>query len=547
MLEDMIDKKIAGIAMLPIQRVSNKNTNQVVDAGKPTAKSIYNKVIYKYDSKGNPILNKFGEKEFQQTQQPFEMDFLVPLDRNSVKNEIDQLLPKSKKQVAVNSKAAAERKFKIYRYSVDEITNENTAKNRKSLDDLQELVEKFAKDNSVTVPQDLLNAIEAKRNSFKTLQNVEVLDGTISKYKKLSKNSAARVDDINKLLDETKSELSFEGIDLRDNSAFVKNQLASDDTEFIRYFKKHDTYKNSTALPTVGQINAIQAMLRSGLIDSVEMDDIVTMANASEIIHDGVIRIQYLKVNSDTNAEAKKLAEYQKTIFTLINLTRDIETNQAIANTLESALKDAKDNEVAKAVKNLDLEILSTQNQIDGKFTTDYQRKKLTERLQDLVNFKETLASAYAFIPADVGADIADQKVNEEEGEILLFEIPTVKEKLAIGDIVYSKKRNNNKKYTVTNVTDKNVMLVDENNKKSTVKIDTFDNNYYTSKEMNTGKPDTGYELEDVEKNIINKSQETVDGFMKDTKALDKAKSESDKKKQSDIENDLINQIKSCQ
>ena len=547
MLEDMIDKKVAGIAMLPIQRVSNKNTNQVVDAGKPTAKSIYNKVIYKYDSKGNPILNKFGEKEFQQTQQPFEIDFLVPLDRNSVKNEIDQLLPKSKKQVAVNSKAAAERKFKIYRYSLDEITNENTAKNRKSLDDLQELVEKFAKDNSVTVPQDLLNAIEAKRNSFKTLQNIEVLDGTISKYKKLSKNSAARVDDINKLLDETKSELSFEGIDLRDNSAFVKNQLASDDTEFIRYFEKHDTYKNSTALPTVGQINAIQAMLRSGLIDSVEMDDIVTMANASEIIHDGVIRIQYLKVNSDTNAEAKKLAEYQKTIFTLINLTRDIETNQAIANTLESALKDAKNNEVAKAVKNLDLEILSTQNQIDGKFTTDYQRKKLTERLQDLVNFKETLASAYAFIPADVGADIADQKVNEEEGEILLFEIPTVKEKLAIGDIVYSKKRNNNKKYTVTNVTDKNVMLVDENNKKSTVKIDTFDNNYYTSKEMNTGKPDTGYELEDAEKNIINQSQETVDGFMKDTAALDKAKSESDKKKQSDIENDLINQIKSCQ
>jgi hypothetical protein len=547
MLEDMIDKKVAGIAMLPIQRVSNKNTNQVVDAGKPTAKSIYNKVIYKYDSKGNPILNKFGEKEFQQTQQAFEIDFLVPLDRNSVKNEIDQLLPKSKKQVSVNSKAAAERKFKIYRYSLDEITNENTAQNRQSLKDLEELIEKFANENSVTVPQDLLNAIEAKRNSFKTLQNIEVLDGTISKYKKLSKNSAARVDDINKLLDETKSELSFKGIDLRDDSPFVKNQLASGDEQFIEYFNKHNTYKNSKALPTVGQINAIQAMLRSGLIDSVEIDDIVTMANASEIIHDGVIRIQYLKVNSDTNAEAKKLAEYQKTIFTLINLTRDIETNQAIANTLESALKDAKNNEVAKAVKNLDLEILSTQNQIDGKFTTDYQRKKLTERLQDLVNFKETLASAYAFIPADVGADIADQKVNEEEGEILLFEIPTVKEKLAIGDIVYSKKRNNNKKYTVTNVTDKNVMLVDENNKKSTVKIDTFDNNYYTSKEMNTGKPDTGYELEDAEKNIINQSQETVDGFMKDTAALDKAKSESDKKKQSDIENDLINQIKSCQ
>ena len=535
MLEDMIDKKVAGIAMLPIQRVSNKNTNQVVDAGKLTAKSIYNKVIYKYDSKGNPILNKFGEKEFQQTQQPFEIDFLVPLDRNSVKNEIDQLLPKSK-----------ERKFKIYRYSLDEITNENTAKNRKSLDDLQELVEKFAKDNSVTVPQDLLNAIEAKRNSFKTLQNIEVLDGTITKYKKLSKNSAARVDDINKLLDETKSELSFKGIDLKDDSPFVKNQLASEDTEFIRYFEKHNSYKNSTALPTVGQINAIQAMLRSGLIDSVEIDDIVTMANASEIIHDGVIRIQYLKVNSDTNAEAKKLAEYQKTIFTLINLTRDIETNQDIANTLESALKDAQNNEVAKAVKNLDLEILSTQNQIDGRFTTDYQRKKLNERLQDLVNFKETLASAYAFIPADVGADIADQKINEEEGEILLFEIPTVKEKLKIGDIVYSKKRNNNKKYRVTNVTDKNVMLVDEDNKKSTVKINTFDNNYYTSKEMNTGKPDTGYELEDTEKNIISKSQETVDGFMKDATALDKAKSESDKKEQSVIENALITQIIKC-
>ena len=90
-------------------------------------------------------------------------------------------------------------------------------------------------------------------------------------------------------------------------------------------------------------------------------------------------------------------------------------------------------------------------------------------------------------------------------------------------------------------------MIVDENNKKSTVKIDTFGNNYYTSQEMNTGKPDAGYELQDIEQNIINQSQKTVDDFIQDSAALDKAKAEADKAKQSDIEDDLLNQIKNCQ
>ena len=73
------------------------------------------------------------------------------------------------------------------------------------------------------------------------------------------------------------------------------------------------------------------------------------------------------------------------------------------------------------------------------------------------------------------------------------------------------------------------------------------DNNYYTSQEMNTGKPDAGYELQDTEQNIINQSQKTVDDFIQDSAALDKAKAEADKAKQSDIEDDLLNQIKNCQ
>ena len=547
MLEDQIDKRVAGIAMLPIQRTSNKNTNQVVSAGKPTARTMYNKVVYKYDDKGNPVLNKFGEKQFEQTKIPFEIDFLVPLDRNSVKNELEQLLPRSATQMQPGSKSAAEKKFKIFKNNLETITDENSPKNRKRLADLEKLVEDFSKENNVPIPQDLKDALDAKSTTFRAYRNKEVLDSIINKYNKISKNSASVLEEKTKELEETKSEMSFDDIDLSDKSPFVLAQLASDDDVFIEYFKKHEKFKLSTSKPSVGQINAIQAMITSGLVEPIEVDDILTMAEASEIIHDGVIRIQYLKVNSKTNAEARKLSEYQRTIFSLLSLTRSVQSNKAVADVLSNALEDANNGNIAEAVKNVDLEILSTKNQIDSEFTTNYQKKNLNDRLEDLENFKDALASTYAFAPSEVGPEILDQKVEEDEGVSILFEIPTVKPKFSIGDKVYSKKRNNNKEYKIVNITEKNVMIVDENNKKSTVKIDTFGNNYYTSQEMNTGKPDAGYELQDTEQNIINQSQKTVDDFIQDSAALDKAKAEADKAKQSDIEDDLLNQIKNCQ
>jgi hypothetical protein len=539
MLEDQIDKRVAGIAMLPIQRTSNKNTNQVVSAGKPTARTMYNKVVYKYDDKGNPVLNKFGEKQFEQTRLPFEIDFLVPLDRNSVKNELNQLLS--------DSESAEEKKFRIFKNNLKAITDENSSMNRKLLTDLEKLVEDFSKENNIPIPQDLKDALDAKSTTFRPYRNKEVLDSTINKYNEISKNSATILEEKTKKLEETKSEMSFDDIDLSDKSPFVLAQLASDDDVFIEYFKKHEKFKLKTSKPTVGQINAIQAMITSGLVEPIEVDDILTMAEASEIIHDGVIRIQYLKVNSETNAEARKLSEYQRTIFSLLSLTRSVQSNKAVADVLSNALEDANNGNIAEAVKNVDLEILSTKNQIDSEFTTNYQKKNLNDRLEDLENFKDALASTYAFAPSEVGPEILDQKVEEDEGVSILFEIPTVKPKFSIGDKVYSKKRNNNKEYTIVNITEKNVMIVDENNKKSTVKIDTFGNNYYTSQEMNTGKPDAGYELQDTEQNIINQSQKTVDDFIQDSAALDKAKAEADKAKQSDIEDDLLNQIKNCQ
>jgi hypothetical protein len=547
MLEDMMDRRVAGIAMLPIQRTSNKNTNQVVSAGKPTARTMYNKVVYKYDDKGNPVLNKFGEKQFEQTKIPFEIDFLVPLDRNSVKNELEQLLPRSETQMQPGSKSAAEKKFRIFKNNLETITDENSPKNRKRLADLEKLVEDFSKENNVPIPQDLKDALDAKSTTFRAYRNKEVLDSIINKYNKISKNSATVLEEKTKELEETKSEMSFDDIDLSDKSPFVLAQLASDDDVFIEHFKKHEKFKLSTSKPSVGQINAIQAMITSGLVEPIEVDDILTMAEASEIIHDGVIRIQYLKVNSETNAEARKLSEYQRTIFSLLSLTKSVQSNKAVADVLSNALEDANNGNIAEAVKNVDLEILSTKNQIDSEFTTNYQKKNLNDRLEDLENFKDALASIYAFAPSEVGPEILDQKVEEDEGVSILFEIPTVKPKFSIGDKVYSKKRNNNKEYKIVNITEKNVMIVDENNKKSTVKIDTFGNNYYTSQEMNTGKPDAGYELQDTEQNIINQSQKTVDDFIQDSAALDKAKAEADKAKQSDIEDDLLNQIKNCQ
>jgi hypothetical protein len=539
MLEDQIDKRVAGIAMLPIQRTSNKNTNQVVSAGKPTARTMYNKVVYKYDDKGNPVLNKFGEKQFEQTRLPFEIDFLVPLDRNSVKNELNQLLS--------DSESAEEKKFRIFKNNLKAITDENSSMNRKLLTDLEKLVEDFSKENNIPIPQDLKDALDAKSTTFRPYRNKEVLDSTINKYNEISKNSATILEEKTKKLEETKAEMSFDNIDLSDKSPFVLAQLASDDDVFIEHFKKHEKFKLKTSKPTVGQINAIQAMITSGLVEPIEVDDILTMAEASEIIHDGVIRIQYLKVNSETNAEARKLSEYQRTIFYLLSLTRSVQSNKAVADVLSNALEDANNGNIAEAVKNVDLEILSTKNQIDSEFTTAYQKKDLKDRLEDLENFKDALASIYAFAPSEVGPEILDQKVEEDEGVSILFEIPTVKPKFSIGDKVYSKKRNNNKEYKIVNITEKNVMIVDENNKKSTVKIDTFGNNYYTSQEMNTGKPDAGYELQDTEQNIINQSQKTVDDFIQDSAALDKAKAEADKAKQSDIEDDLLNQIKNCQ
>lgn len=92
MLENMLGVK-AAVSLLPIERLSNKDTRQVTKAGRPNSPSIYKKLEYKKDADGNFVRTERGELDYTVKEGETASDMLIPLYPDTVADKINDLIP----------------------------------------------------------------------------------------------------------------------------------------------------------------------------------------------------------------------------------------------------------------------------------------------------------------------------------------------------------------------------------------------------------------------------------------------------------------------
>ena len=520
MLERMIDRKIAGVAMLPIQRRSNKETNQVIEVKKPINPDLYEELNYKRDADGKLILSTeidpktgkpFNEKQFEITQKKYKYDFLAPLYRESVQEEIDKLFGKKEGKLAPGAKRTLSRRYTLFRDVLNQISDEESKENIDKIRRAEKLINDAVKKDGITIPDDIVNLLAQKKQALRAYTGKEVIKSIIKDYKKDLSDTEKKLKDQKEELEKITSDISFDDIDksiLEDGSDFIEEQYGKDE-DFAFYYDKHDDFKEEDSKDAAeNQKLAILTMKASRLLTDQDIeDDLIdelTMADASELIHEGVKRIQYLKTETTDDA-AKKFKNYQSKVFYLATAMKNNANNLNILETLESAELNAEQGLMDVAYEQISRKIQNLENELNRKYTKEIRKKDINKELVKFNNFKEALALAYE-IPFDAFENIV-------EGEVIVDEYDNEIKK---GDKVYSRSSSDITPYTVKEVTSKNIVLEDEKGKEIKVEIGKFDEQYITESEMNAGETTPpGYNPTEGEKDILNKSQMSTDEFLR--------------------------------
>jgi hypothetical protein len=245
-----------------------------------------------------------------------------------------------------------------------------------------------------------------------------------------------------------------------------------------------------------------------------DLIDELTMADASELIHEGVKRIQYLKTET-TDAAAEKFKRYQSKIFYLATAMKNNANNLNILETLEAAEFNAEQGLMDLAYEQISKKIQNLEDELNRKYTKPSRRTDINKELVNFNKFKEALALAYE-IPIDIFENIV-----EEEEEVIEDEYDNV---IKVGDTVYSRTGTDTTPYTVKEITPKNYILKDPKGKEISVEISKFDEQYITESEMNAGETTPpGYNPTEGEKSVMQESQMSVDDFLRKAEE-DKAK-----------------------
>ena len=554
MLERMIDRKIAGLAMLAIQRASNKETNQVIEVKKPINPDLYEELNYKRDADGNIILSKeidpktgkpFNEKQFEKTKKKYKYDFLVPLYRESVQEEIDKLFGKKEGKLAPGAKRTLSRRYNLFRSALEQITDEESKANIDKIRRAEKLINDAVEKDGITIPDDIANLLAQKKQALRAYTGKEVIKSIIKDYKKDLSDTEKKLKDQKEELEKITSDISFDDIDksiLEDGSDFIEEQYGKD-KDFAFYYDKHEAFKEEDSKDAAeNQKLAILTMKASRLLTDQDIeDDLIdelTMADASELIHEGVKRIQYLKTETTDDA-AKKFKNYQNKIFYLATAMKNNANNLNILETLEAAELNAEQGLMDVAYEQISRKIQNLENELNRKYTKQSRKTEINKELVKFNNFKEALALAYE-IPIDIFENIA------EEGEVIEDEYDNV---IKVGDTVYSRTGTDTTPYTVKEVTSKNIILKPEKGNEIKVEIGKFDEQYITESEMNAGEiTPPEYNPTEGEKSIIEQSQMSVDDFLRNADE-DKAKAYQEGTSNTPVQNrkNLLDKTKDCQ
>jgi hypothetical protein len=547
MLENMIEAPVT-IALLPIERSSNAETNQMVTAGQPTNKAIYNTVEYEKNPDGSYKRNDIGQLVFKQTNDKA-YKYFIPLYRDSIQDKLNILFPQGAVKLIPGLESIAKKQMDSYKAQLDKVTAENTKANVKALDGIEKHMTEFAAKNNIAIPDELTNLIKLKRADLNKEGSMRVINNVINKYQRTKDNSQQNIDKITDKLSKLKTNVSFDEIDLDPYSEFIQKQLEEDE-QFESRFNTHEEYfANRTGEPTAGQLIAAETLHLSGILTDEEYNAITTdkynSSEVSELIHESVKRIQYLKVNSATDKQAAELADYQREIFNLMFNTKWHASNVSTVSVLEDIKENLDQGNVKAAMDILDLELMKMEKLLNSPYIKDTEKKTVTTKITDFNAMKQAIVDMTGYVE-----EMFETPVDmEEEGELEEFESvgSELENNYPVGTKIY-KKNDNFDEYTVDKMNDDGtVVLADANGKLTTHRMDTLSRDYLTEQEMMGEKPeDASYETTPVEDSHLEESQGTVDEFITTPALKEKAHEEGMKQSIASIEKELIKQIKIC-
>ena len=467
------------IGLLPIERESDKETDQIISAKKPLAAGLAKEVIYEFDDEGKVKKNKFkdpkGDKDFEE--KIFKPgpnnainDVFIPLSLESVAEEIDDLLaPKDDKGA---------QSFSFESPDIKKTSQE----------------EQLLKTKNAVIINSYIRDLENSQESLNKLENI-LKSITIPDISNIAIGNAFIADRL---------KISEEG-----------------DNKFKNYYDKHKSFEESTKPPHENQLMAAKILNATKIITDVEYQSIesqdLNMAEVSELIHNAVIRIEYLIANDTSNAQEFKV--YQKTLFSYMGQSSFHMNLQDTVNVLGNLNKENYNSLLTN-------EILKLTNKLQYA-KIDFQKKNIERSIEKLTNLKDNLLSLY--------------------GE--------VKEEFVSPIEVNSRYFKNNKDYTQVTV-----MKVDgdkitikgnrKNSKESIVSTKDLLNKelYLTSEDIDKLKSEEStYEANESEKIILKEVQNTTETFINSTEDKNKATEIGLKDTIENIETDLLTEIKNCQ
>ena len=466
------------IGLLPIERESDKETDQIISAKKPLAVGLAKEVIYEFDDEGKVKKNKFkdpkGDKDFEE--KIFKPgpnnainDVFIPLSLESVAEEIDDLLaPKDDKGAQSFSFESPDIK----------LTSQE---------------ENLLKTKNAVIINSYIRDLENSQESLNKLENI-LKSITIPDISNIAIGNAFIADRL---------KISEEG-----------------DNKFKNYYDKHKSFEESTKPPHENQLMAAKILNATKIITDVEYQSIesqdLNMAEVSELIHNAVIRIEYLIANDTSNAQEFKV--YQKTLFSYMGQSSFHMNLQDTVNVLGNLNKENYNSLLTN-------EILKLTNKLQYA-KIDFQKKNIERSIEKLTNLKDNLLSLYGEVKEEFVSPIEVNsryfKNNKDYTQVTVMKVD--------GDKITIKGNRKNSKETIVSTKD---LL----NKEL----------YLTSEDIDILKSEeSNYEANESEKIILKEVQNTTETFINSTEDKNKATEIGLNDNITKIEDALLTKIKNC-
>ena len=541
MLERMIDYPVAGTALLPIQRSSNKETNQMTSAGKPTSMSVYYDMTFQKDKSGKYARNEFGEL-IGKTGTTRYSDWMIPLYKETVQDKLDILFPPKAVKFAPGQKQKANKRFNSFLVDLQSITDVDSAENVKALNKIEKDINDFAKVNNMEIPDNVKEALAEKKKALGQVLSANLIDKITTKYKNRAAKSKSDVDVLAAKLAKIKTTVSFDDIDLDATSSFIKEQLEADD-EFAERYMIHDNYFiDKTYAPTIGQLVATDTLHKSGILTDEEFESIeykdMNSEEVSKLIHECVKRIQYLKATSDTTAELDKYRNYQTEIISLMYKNKVNQSNIGIANALELANTKVSEGDIKAALDVIQGEIFKLESQL--KYAkSDNVKKEIQDKIDDLNKVNEAIITTTGYTEEIFELPVEEETVGEEEE--IDYEEQFDKIILKKGMTLFSK----GAKFTVEsfNTVKKEVTIKDDNDRTFTITMDELNKNYSTEEDILGPEVTEPVILTPEEEGFVKESQDNLSIILDDAVTTDALMQEADGLDLNKAEDDLLDDL----